>query len=447
MPVLATVAVPSSVTSVASMTIAFDGEVFYFVSTTGGGLIRARLVRTPNGLTAEPMTPLGVPYQPERITYDARHHALLLFQGYGPITVDSYSLTSHRVTRLKDIAKKGGTASAGLGYDWSRDDFALVPDTIKYLDRWNTAGTRTGRCHYPKAEPDRFPAGLASSGDGDVYLESEDDTSIVRVTAGCATPGLFTHRIVAEAAVEDDSLTCDGVTFGRPVIWLRDSGTNTMTAYGLPSGNCVLPTKTSLTLDVAHALACATLSRAEVARPVAGQRLTVGGASAVTGAGGTGCVRIPTTPGHHRVDAVFRANRSWAASAASASYDIAPPAAPPPPPRRVPRPARPVVRRAPRLTYAAPPAPPVGAAAPPAPPHPPLPQSAPQPGYGTTAVSQVVPLGAAVPQRAEAAQLAYALGDHDRTALAAGQLLAASVFAAGATVAMRRRTALAYGRR
>jgi hypothetical protein len=230
------------------------------------------------------------------------------------------------------------------------------------------------------------------------------------------------------------------VTFGRPAIWVRDSATETMTAYGLPSGGCVLPTR--LRVTVRDGQACATLRRAEVDVPVASQRVTVAGSSVTTGADGVACADIPATPGQHRVDAVFGKTRSWAASAATTSYVVA--GNPPAKPRHVP--SHHVVRRVAHIPNAAPPAPLPAAAAPPAPPHPPAPQPAPQPGYGTSAVSQAVPLGAAVPEQARAAQLAYVTGDHD-TSLAGAQLLAATMFAAAAGAATRRRSAPAYARR
>jgi hypothetical protein len=424
MPVLGTVVAPAS-GSPASMTIAFDGDVFYFVDAVPLLLDRARIVDNGGRLVAQPLPPLPIPVAAERVTYDARHHALLLVASNQVARLD---LTTNKVTSTVILAANDD-ASAGVGYDWSLDTFSVASGKgFAYLGR---TGKVSHTCALTKKAADATsPAALAGSGNGITYVQTEDDQTIAALTPACRFT-LMRHRTVSEAETEDDSIACDGVTFGVPAIWIRDSGTQTMTAYGLPTGACLLPTR--LRLRVRSGLGCATLTRLETPTPLLGLAVRIGGASALTDVAGVACAAVPRAPGSHRVTAVFAGTRSWAASRASASYAIA---FPPPRRRRVVVPPPVVHRRAVRAVPYVPPAAHVpGSVAPPPAAHPP----AIQPGYAGSPVAQAAPFGVSVPQAAEEARLAYVASDTDAQGAPAGVELYAAALTATAAAGLRYR--------
>jgi hypothetical protein len=451
MPVLATVQVTNGEPT--SMAIAFDGEVFYFLDSTADNLAltRVRLTGTPPNLSAEtlPMVLLPVPASSirPRIAYDARHRAILVATTTADVHTDvrRYDLRTHRVVstvRLVDDQVGGFT------YDWFTDRFMVSADNINVV-RYDALGRRRTACLAGQGPVLSGLSGLLASGDGEVYEQLEDDQTLLRAVPGCRTTGSWAHRILAEATAEDDSLACDGATFGVPAVWVRDAATLSMTAYGLPAGRCVLPT--ALTLAALDGRACARLSRAEVAVPLAGQPVTVAGQAVRTGADGTACAAVPTTPGSHSVVASYAGSRGWAPSRATAAYGIAPGAAPPPggaPGRQVSRRLGPVPGPGSPGTPAGPPGTPPGPAAQ----HVPGPQPAPDPAPAGVPVTNALPAGVTVPRQQERGEPVYAMLDANAAARSSmapvvQALGAALASALAVTVAARRRTAPAYNRR
>jgi hypothetical protein len=449
---LATVSLPGSTDTIGSATVAFDGRVLYYMtgnSTAGGptpGRVeRAVLTGAGTTMAAVALPPITLPAPVFRIAYDARHRALVT-ETYDSTrlttTVGRYDLRTGRTTRLFALADDLG---AGAAYDWSSDHYVTADGSG--LRTYDGSGRKVASCTW-KADAAALvgePSELIGSGDGEVYEQAEDDSTIYRVSRDCRTPGTFEHRTTAEATSEDDSMACDAVTFGTPVVWIRDTATTTVSAYALPSGACVLPTVLSATATATRL--CATLRRAEVAVPVAGVPLALsvdaGAATAVTtGANGTACVPVTARPGRHVAVATYAGSRAWARAAARRPFAVAALAAavrPRTAAARTTRPAREILD-APGTVL--PHTGPVG--------KPPahttsVSNTAAQQAYGNATVVQALPGAVPVPEPEAEPQLAYAMSDlgadRRRSSLPAAMLLAAAVVSAvAAGVAARRAT-------
>jgi hypothetical protein len=445
MPPLAMVTLPQGTDSVGSSTVAFDGEVFYFLTGySTKALYRVKLARSGSAVTATALPPIDVGTDVHRFFYDARHRALVIQTAADTTTQVSqlfrYDLrtgTTRRLFAVTDITY------SGAAYDWRSDRHLVINGSD--LTSYDTRGkSRSCPLTYDDGTTvDIGPSGVVGSGDGELYSQAEDDTTVVRVGADCHIKDQYAHRAIAESTAEDDSLACDGVTFGTPVLWLRDTATTTMTAYGLPAGACALPT--SLTVTASATRACATLRRAEVAVPVAGQavslRLDGGNARTVTtDATGAACLPLSVPAGTHGVTASYAGSRSWAPASARASVVVHAL-----PPRIVPRTAPPRIARHP-LGNAYPgsaPLPQAGAAAA-QPPVNPLPGThvAAQQAYGNASLTQVVPGAVPAPETQRRSQLALAMSDAgaDRrtSPVPVAQMLGAALVSAVAVAAARR---------
>src|SRR5206468_9060894 len=131
---------------------------------------------------------------------------------------------------------------------------------------------------------------------GEGYWQSEDDRTTVHVGPRCEVMAVYAHRTFSEARAENDGLVCDTVTFGMPAIWIRDSDSGVVWAYGVPKAYCPLATALSLTVApvvasgaVAPVCARVTLRGGTAPLPAATVQFTVAGRGlgpAVTGADG-----------------------------------------------------------------------------------------------------------------------------------------------------------------
>lgn len=442
---VATIAMPGGTDSSGSAGLAFDGEVFYYLTgdSRPGGLHAGRVERlrlTGSGATlaAVPLAPLDLGGVVLRITYDARHRALLA-ESQDPSGAAVVRRVDLRTGRARTLFRFTDSYLTGFAYEWSTDRFVTMDD-FQGLVTLDARGHKVRTCPLSSEIVTLGPSAFTGGGTDDVYIQAEDDSTTSRVGADCTERGTFAHRTTAEATSEDDALACDAVTFPQPVMWIRDTNTLTMTAYTLPSGACVLPTALSVTAKDGRV--CATLRRAEVAVPLAARPVTIRvddrTVTATTGATGRACDPHRHGPGHHRVTASFAGTRAWTAASARTAFTIAaPPAAPKPPVRPASHPRRLLtIDRRPGAVA------PIGTAGLPAAPPPVAPHAAAQQAYGTTTATQAVPGAVPVPQAQREGQVVYAMTGLDRRTEPGLRLLGAAVVTTmAAGFALRRATA------
>jgi hypothetical protein len=186
------------------------------------------------------------------------------------------------------------------------------------------------------------------AGDGITYVQMEDDQSVYRVdNRTCQVLGGFSHRKFSESHSENDQMACDPVTFGPgspsapassgfSVLWIRDSGPNTVSAYQIPDGYCPFPTRLAYTgmatASPGQATAiCFVLKSmsAGVQLPLANQPVRVTFAEADIGSGmtdatGTVCrpATAPISAGFFRATATFAGNNAYLPSTAEATLVV-----------------------------------------------------------------------------------------------------------------------------
>jgi hypothetical protein len=456
---LGTVDLPGARDVGGSSSLAFDGEVFYYTLANGSGAAqldvqRVRVVRAGLLLAAKALPPLRLAKgtDPFRLNYDATAYALSVEVSRGKRRTVSYDLRTGR-SRTLFGALPNDDLFVGTGFDWSTRRYVGL--STAGLAEYDATGKKRGGCTLTfdgASTAGMLPSGIAATGTGLVMIQAEDDTTITLVDRRCRTVATYAHRTFAESTDENDQMACDGVTFGRPAVWVRDTDVGSMTAYALPDATCPLPTRVSVAPARARAGSeadvCATLRRAEVDRAVGNAVLSfsvagVHAGTSTTDARGRACLALPVDPGRRAVAVSFPGTSAWARSASSGALTGYVPAAPPPPPAR-PRPAPPQVAHRPVQPYYGVPAGhaplPVSVVqpAPPAP-LPPAVQPAPLPNL------QPVAGLAAAPGEGEA-QMAYAGADDDGERTAA-QLLGAAAVTAMAAGSLRRRSARAFAGR
>jgi hypothetical protein len=259
-------------------------------------------------------------------------------------------------------------------------------------------------------------AGLVGTGDGFVYVETEDDSTVVRVDRSCHVLAAFVHEQFSEAPAENDALACDTNTFDEPAVWLRDAVHGRVVAYAVESGYCALPSAVSVTAPRSVSTGgsgrvCATLRSRAKGEPLPGLPVDLlvagrGIGSPVTDAQGRACTDyVPfsfeagsgaaTSEARQPVLAAFLGTPAYRPASARASLVVNRVVQPPP------RPVPPALEGmpAPVAAVAAPPPPPP--VQPPQPP-PPAPQQQPvtqpqgHPGAQPGAMGQVA--GALAPE-------------------------------------------------
>jgi hypothetical protein len=364
-------------TDATSATLAYDGVYLYYLpiadqygasslpmSSDTGIVTIARI----NAATGQPAPDIKVDLgkSPGRgrtlLDYDSLTRRLLINTargaGSGQSEVLSYDLATGAITKL--FPSSTAISQTGIPYvvsDNVSGGYVSANEGQRTLYHLAAGGHRVDSCDWQTpvgALAGEYGAsGLTFTGDGGVYVELEDDQTVYRLDSNCRLVQAYLHRLVSEAAGEDDELACDGQSFALPAVWLRDAAAGIVTAYLTPGGFCPLPSTMTVTAPSHSPLGkltsvCAqlrTLSGAPaVAKPVA---LDVDGAIVgfgPTDTAGEFCAPYrPATPGLKTVDAQFFGSRTTPqllgaaaqATIAVPGIPVAPPPAhrPPPPPK------------------------------------------------------------------------------------------------------------------
>jgi hypothetical protein len=391
--------------------IAFDGSVLYYADSRDEGLVRRVVARTGKALP-DLKVPNKLPVG--HLAYDANRDALLLLDR--ALVVWQLDLRTGAVHKLfhaplsgqseeddERSANENGVLFYGaFSYDSATDRLLFANDGSDSFVEYDREGHERHSCPnlglqsviILSAGTPGFAAsiaGMVATGDGLVYVEAEDDSTVVRIDRSCRVLATYSHEYFSEAPAENDGLACDTVTFDEPAVWLRDAVAGRVVAYAVESGYCALPSTVSVTAPPGVATGgsgrvCATLRSRAKGTPLRGQHVDLlvagrGIGSPVTDKHGRACTDyVPlsreagagtaSSRARQPVLAAFLGTPAYRPSDARASLvvsrSVVPPAPPPPPPVDPgPAPAVPAV--------APPPPPPVQ---PPQPP-PPAPQNQP----------------------------------------------------------------------
>jgi hypothetical protein len=460
--------------------IAFDGSVLYYADGQGRGIVHRQRARTG---TAMPDLVTTVPDGIWQLAYDAnRHHLILTSSKMRLWDVDLRNGRAVKMFRSPIVGNQSYQGSkedeevtvfpGGMTYDASTDRLLFSDDGDRGWVEYDREGHQTAACQSEQltqgqvivsggpAGSTQF-AGLVSTGDGQVYAETEDDSTVLRLDRSCHVLAAFNHEFFSEAHAENDALACDTTSFATPAIWMRDAGAGLLIAYEVPGGYCALPSTVSVSspasvLSGGQGVVCGTLRLRSTGAPVSGQPMDLlvagrGIGSPVTDAKGTACttyVPLPREAGVGRtstssrqpVVAAFLGTAAYRPASARASLVVSrtvvpPQPPPPPPPIGEPHPVPVVVA----------PLPPPPIQPPPPPPNVPQQQPITQPqGHPGAQPGAMGALGAA-PMPEDEAEVAAQAGDvHRMTSLAdvpweAGVLPLLAGLAMGTAAARRRR--------
>jgi hypothetical protein len=466
--------------------LAFDGTILYYAEEKAPGVLHRQLARTGRDL-GDLQT--QVPYGILQVAYDAnRHHmfavdvrfrlwdidlrngsVVRMFRSpiYGPSDPESKepdderggfpgSFTFDPATERFLFANDGDSGWTEYDYDGRRRTGCQSADLPVVVTVGGTTGTAT-------------IAAIVATGDGQVYVEAEDDATVLRMDRSCHVLAQFTHEYFSEAGAENDSMACDTTSFPTAAVWLRNASAGYMAAYEVPGGYCALPSTISVTSPAGVAAGqrgpvCADLRLRSTGRPLAGLPIDMlvagrGIASPITDSRGHACADyVPLAreagqgkgPGVHSarqpVLAAFLGTAAYRPASARRSVlvsdEIPPPAPKPPvPPLPAIHPAAPLV-----VVPVAPPAQP-----PPPPPNVPQSQPIAQGHPGAQPGAQGAPGGAMAPEEEEevatqSADVAEFRAREDPSLIwpAAAVPLAAGLFL-GVAVARRRRQSQVRG--
>ncbi|MBV9098745.1 MAG: hypothetical protein JO079_11875 [Frankiaceae bacterium] len=431
MQLLATRQLPNGVGKSAS--IAFDGTYLYYATSDQVGVLHRIVAAT--GASAPDIPLPNAQHGIIALTYDSKRHMLYLADT--AMYTLQLSLRTGKLTRMflgpyaPPCSGCSGAPTGSLTYDAGSDEFVYTSDGDSQPKFYNRSGrlVRTCLINTPSLNG-ASAAAVVATGDGGLYVEGEDDSSVYRMDASCHVTAIYQHPSVSEAPDENDALACDTTSFPQPAIWIRDAEAGSATAYAVPDGYCALATTMSVTapasVTTGHAgVVCAHLHRLGTGAAIIGTPVQLFVAnrligSVPTGPSGTSCAAYrptaeeagrrsftaATASTHARQPVVgaflgTKAYRPATARVSLAALDPGHPAVPPQPPRppvpgaELPGPPPPV------------PAPPV-VVAPPAPPAPPAPQPQPLPQAHPGAQPGAAPMGqpgaaAEYEQEAEAA--------------------------------------------
>ncbi|MDQ1699297.1 MAG: hypothetical protein QOG34_1160, partial [Frankiaceae bacterium] len=415
-----------------SASIAFDGTYLYYARGAETGVLHRIVAAT--GAKAPDIPLPNSQHGIIALTYDSKRHLLYLADSANDTL--QLSLRTGKLTTLfhgpYGGACSGCPSTGSLTYDAGSDEFVFILDgdvTPKFYDR---KGRSRRTCTLSSASgisANGALAAIVASGDGGLYGEDEDDSTVYRLDASCHVTAVYQHAPVSEAPDENDALACDTTSFPQPAIWIRDAEAGTATAYAVADGYCALATTMSVTAPASvttgsAGVVCAHLHRLGTGAAVGDMTVQLFVANRLIGAvptdpAGTACAayrptaeeagRRSTTAStastHARQPVVgaflgTKAYRPASARVELAALDPGHPAAPPAPQAVIPPPALP-------NPPVAVPAPPV-VVAPPAPPAPPAPQPQPLPQAHPGAQPGAAPMGqpgaaAEYEQEAEAA--------------------------------------------
>ncbi|MDQ1747448.1 MAG: Photosynthesis system assembly factor [Frankiaceae bacterium] len=418
-----------------SASVAFDGTYLYYATGAQKGLLHRIVAATG---AAAPDIPLpNSNHGIIGLTYDSKRHDLYLADDTG--TILQLSLRKGTLTRLfagpyiPPCSSGCGVPTGSLTYDAGSDEFVFISDRDTQPKFFSRSGQlrRTCTMNYGGglASGGASLAAIVASGDGGLYGEDEDDSTVYRMDASCHVTAVYQHPAVSEAPDENDALACDTTSFPQPAVWIRDADAAAATAYAVPDGYCALATTMSVTAPASVStgsagVVCAHLHRLGTGAPVTHTTVEMFVANRLIGAlptdaSGTSCAAYrPTaeeagrrsttaatasTRARQPVVGAFlgtKAYRPASARVSLAALDPGHPLVPPPPRPPVP---------GPELPGPPPPVPgPPVVVAPPAPPAPPAPQPQPLPQAHPGAQPGAAPMGqpgaaAEYEQEAEAA--------------------------------------------
>jgi photosystem II stability/assembly factor-like uncharacterized protein len=406
--------------------LAFDGSVLYYTDRDVPGRIHRMLAANGRAL---PDLRVAVRKGIGHLAYDANRDELILLDR--AFVVWAVSLDTGRVIKLFHSPLSGQPENAdedndttfygSMSYDSATDRILFANDQSDSFYEYDRDGRERHACpslglqtlitvNVNNGTGNRASiAGLVATGDGLVYVEAEDDATVVRIDRSCHVIAQFTHEFFSEAPNENDALACDTTSFSEPAVWLRDAAAARVIAYSVESGYCALPSAVTVTAPSAVAMGgsgrvCAHLRSRAKGTPLPGLPIDLlvagrGIGSPVTNARGIACTDyVPlqgeagsgngTARSRQPVLAAFLGTAAYRPSDARASLVVSRTVVPPPPP---PRPAAPALSNpAPAVIIAAPPPPPP--VQPPQPP-PPGPQQQPiaqgHPGAQPGAMGQV----------------------------------------------------------
>jgi hypothetical protein len=413
--------------------IAFDGTLIYYADEKEPGLLHRQIARTGKDV-GDLQT--KVPYGILQIAYDAnRHHMFAVDVRFrlwdinlfnGSVVRMFRSPISGSVSNDEDDSSTSGGFPGAFSYDPATERFLFANDGDSGWLEYDYDGRRRYSC-----KSNNLPtvitvsggpvqatiAGLVATGDGQVYVEAEDDATVLRMDRSCHVLAQFTHEYFSEASNENDSLACDTTSFPTAAVWLRNAAAGFMAAYEVPGGYCALPSTVTVTSPAGVAAGqrgpvCADLRLRSTGRPLPGLPVDIlvagrGIASPVTDASGHACadyVPLPREagtakgPGVHSlrqpVLAAFLGTSAYRPASARRSVLVSD--AVPAPPK--PLPPLPVIHAAAPLVVV-----PVAPPAQPPPPPPNVPQSQPiaQGHPGAQPGAQGAPGGAMAPEDEE----------------------------------------------
>ncbi len=392
--------------------IAFDGYVLYYSDGEQHGIVHR--MRASDGARL-PDLRTTITRGLGHLAYDAnRDHLLALDRSLVVWDIDLHSGKATKLfhsplngsTEEQDSGDPNGTFYYGsMTFDSSTDRLLFASDSSDSYTEFDRQGHQVGACPdlglgeivkvVGQPSTSASIAALVATGDGETYVESEDDSYVLRVDRSCRVVAEFQHEQFSEAPNENDAMACDTTTFDTPAIWLRDASEARVVAYAVPSGYCALPSSVAVSAPAAVATGssgrvCAHLISRGKRLPIAGQRIDLlvagrGIASPSTDVHGTACARYEplsreagagsgSARTRQPVVAAFLGTPAYRPATARASTlvsrSVLPLPVPPPP--VPPQPPLPVVHPAP-VVVAVPPPPPVQ----PPPPPPNVPQQQP----------------------------------------------------------------------
>ena len=389
--------------------IAFDGTLLYYADEKQPGLLHRQLARTGSDV-GDLQT--KVPYGILQIAYDAnRHHMFAVDVRFRLWDINLLDGSVKKMFRSpaygpspddeENDEANGGSFPGTFSYDAATERFLFANDGDTGWREYDVDGQQHGGCvstnlpvvvgiNGSSSEADI--AGLVATGDGQVYVEAEDDATVLRMDRSCHVLAQFSHEYFSEAGNENDSLACDTTSFENAAVWMRNAAAGYMAAFEVPGGYCALPSTVTVSSPAGVAAGergpvCADLRLRSTGKPLAGLPVDLlvagrGIASPVTDASGHACADyVPLAreagtakgPGTHSarqpVLAAFLGTPAYRPASARRSVLVSSETAAPP----VPRPPAPPVIHAAAPLVVAPAAPP----AQPPPPPPNVPQSQP----------------------------------------------------------------------
>jgi hypothetical protein len=386
--------------------IAFDGTFIYYADEKEPGVLHRQLPRFRRDV-GDLQTKL--PYGIMQIAYDAnRHHMFAVDERFRLWDINLFDGSAVRM--FKSPAYSGASSDpnnddndsggfpGSFTYDAATERFLFASDGGNGWTEYDYDGHRRTSCQSANlptviringSSGTATIAGLVATGDGQVYVEAEDDATVLRMDRSCHVLAQFNHEYFSEAGNENDSLACDTTSFPTAAVWMRNAAAGFMAAYEVPGGYCALPSTVTVSSPAGVAAGqrgpvCADLRLRSTGRPLAGLPVDLlvagrGIASPVTDARGHACADyVPlareagasTKPGVHStrqpVLAAFLGTSAYRPSSARRSVlvsneilppllrpvpvlpvvhaaaplvviPVAPPAQPPPPPPNVPQ--------------------------------------------------------------------------------------------------------------